>query len=109
MKTSARIHSQSRRAKWIMYPTVTLVIVNFFAFAVVSGYIGGDALNGYVRAGHYFLCAHGSCHEVSEAIWNYSYWHAMTAVRGIVLVCIATAILVNTGDIELDFGRGSSK
>jgi hypothetical protein len=86
-----------------MYPTVALAMVNFFAFVIGSGYLGGDALNGYVRAGHYFVCAHGSCTEVAEAIWRYSYWHAIASIGAILLVIIESAILVNTGDIELEF------
>jgi hypothetical protein len=86
-----------------MYPTVALASVNFFAFIVGSVYLGGDALSGYVRGGHYFVCAHGSCSEVSRHIWNYSYWHAITAMTGILLVFIEAAVIANTGDIDLDF------
>jgi hypothetical protein len=107
MKTSARIRSQSMRSKWIMYPTIALSFINFFAFIAGSVHFGGDALNGYVRAGHYFVCAHGSCTEVSRSIWEYSYWHAITAMAGILLVFIEAAVLVNTGDIDLDFGARS--
>jgi hypothetical protein len=103
MKTSARIRRQSKRSKWVMYPTVALALVNFFGFIAGSVYLGGDALNGYVHAGHYFVCAHGSCTEVSPAIWKYSYWHAITAMAGILLVFIEAAVFANTGDIDLDF------
>jgi hypothetical protein len=50
--------------------------------------LGGDALNGYVQNDHYFVCAHGACNEVSRATWSYSYWHAISAYAGIVLMFI---------------------
>jgi len=88
-----------------MYSTLALAVPNFFAFIIGSLYLGGDALNGYVKAGHYFLCAHGSCTEVVESVWKYSYWHALTAMGGVVLFLAEAAIFVNTGDIPLDFNK----
>jgi hypothetical protein len=101
----AKIRSQSKRSKWVMYPTVAVAFPNFFAFVLGSMYFGGDALNGYVKAGHYFLCAHGSCIEVAPSVWTYSYWHALTALGGILLVFVEAAIFVTTGDIVLDFNK----
>jgi hypothetical protein len=89
----------SKRSKWIVYGTMGLAIPNFAAFIVGSVYFGGDALNGYVHAKHYFLCAHGSCTEVSQSIWKYSYWHAICALANILLVFIEWAVFANTGDI----------
>jgi hypothetical protein len=100
MKTSLRFTAYSKRAKYVLNPTAILATINFFAFVLGSIHLGGDALNGYVRAGHYFVCAHGSCTEVSGAIWHYSYWHALTSIGGILLVFVETAIFLNTGDIQ---------
>ncbi|MGH8541029.1 MAG: hypothetical protein ACRETW_11060 [Stenotrophobium sp.] len=86
-----------------MYPTAVLALINFYAFIAGSLYFGGDALNGYVQAGHHFLCAHGSCTEVSPAIWQYSYWHTLTAMGGILLVFVEAAVFITSGDIILDF------
>jgi hypothetical protein len=102
MKTRIKFRSYSKRAKWVVYPTVWLAMANFFAFFVGSLYLGGDALNGFVRAGHYFLCEHGHCVEVSEALWRYSYWHAITAFGGILLVFAEIALFLNTGDIDFE-------
>jgi hypothetical protein len=101
----ANIRSQSKRSKWVMYPTVALVLPNFIAFIIGNLYLGGDALNGYQQAAHYFVCAHGSCTEVTQRVWNYSYWHALSAMGGILLVLIEAAIFITTGDIILDFNR----
>jgi len=49
----------SRRAKLIMIPVFILALISFFSFIFIDLYLGGDAVNGYVRDGHYFLCSHG--------------------------------------------------
>jgi hypothetical protein len=100
MKSSLKFTAFSKRAKWIIYPLMTSAMVNFFAFVLASLYLGGDALNGYVRSGRYFVCAHGACSEVSSTIWHYSYWHAYTSFGGILLVFAVTALFLNTGDIS---------
>lgn len=100
MKTGIKFIGYSKRAKWIIYPTVVLVSINFIAFIFGSTYLGGDAVNGYVQAGHYFVCEHGACTEVSSVAWNYSYWHAWAAFSGIILVFAEVALFLNTGDIE---------
>lgn len=102
MRTTVKFRSYSKRAKWVLYPTAALVAVNFLTFVLADMYLGGDALNGYIKAGHYFLCAHGGCTEVSSSVWHYSYWHGVTALGGIVLIFAETALFLNTGDIELE-------
>jgi hypothetical protein len=102
VKTSLKFRGCSKRAKWIIYPTVALVTINFFTFIAASVHLGGDALNGYIKAGHYFLCAHGRCTEVSSSIWRYSWWHAVSALGGILLVFAETALFLNTGDIQFE-------
>ena len=77
-------------------------MLNFVAFIGGSIHLGGDALNGYIQASHYFVCAHGNCTEVSASTWQYSYWHAVTAAVGILVVFAEVALLLNTGDIEFE-------
>lgn len=105
LKTRANIASMSTRAKWILYCTGSIAGLNFLVFWVVTVSLGGDALNGYVQNGHYFLCAHGSCREVAPSMWTYSYWHAVSGFAGILLVFIEAAALVTAGDVVLDFDR----
>ena len=102
MKTSLKFRSFSKRAKWVIYPTMALAMINFLTFSEVSINLGGDALNGYVQSGHHFLCAHGHCTEVSSSISNYSRWHAWTAMGGILLVFAEVALFLNTGDIDFE-------
>jgi len=99
----ALIRSQTKRSKWIMSATGLLAALNFFAFVFASGYLGGDALSGYVQEGHYFLCNHGACTEVGQSVWTYSYWHALSALGGIFLIVLELAIFITIGDIVLDF------
>ncbi len=53
-----------------------LAFVNFAGFWLGAVYLGGDALNGGIRNGRYFLMSHGTYREVSESVFNYSKWHA---------------------------------
>src|SRR5690242_11639391 len=105
----AKITRMSARAKWILYGTAPVAMTNFVIFWVVAVYMGGDALNGFIKEGHYFIYAHGACREVAKSFWTYSYWHAISAMCGIVLVFIAAAVLVNTGDIDLDFSNNAQQ
>jgi len=52
--------------------------INFVAFVIVAMWLGDDAINGHSGNGHYYVCAHGSCLEVSHAIFTYSWWHAFS-------------------------------
>jgi hypothetical protein len=72
-------------AKWFG----TFAVVNFLAFWVVAVAIGGDALNGKVENGRYYLMSHGRYTERSFAVWTYSRWHAIS-----VFVTWPLAILV---------------
>ncbi|MBR8334771.1 hypothetical protein KDW69_24280 [Burkholderia ambifaria] len=99
---TVKFKEMSRRAKLILRVTSVLAFFNFFVFWCAAVYLGGDALNGYVRDLHYFVCAHGSCHEVTHSIWVYSYWHAISSFLGIALVFVEIAILINSGDIVTD-------
>jgi hypothetical protein len=54
-----------------------VAIVNFMAFWLVAVSCGGDAWNGYVKDGRYFLGSHGAYTEVSRSFWTYSYYHVL--------------------------------
>jgi len=102
LKTYLKFRSYSKRAKWVIYPTSALVFTNFITFIGADMYLGGDALNGYIQAGHYYLCAHGSCTQVSSFVWHYSWWHAVTALGGVLLMFALVAFFLNTGDIDFE-------
>lgn len=52
-----------------------LGLINFIVFFVLDLYLGGDAVNGKIYHGHYFLMSHGRYTEVAKEIFNYSKWH----------------------------------
>ena len=87
-----------------MHFTNALVFPNFLLLFYFCHRLGGDALNGYVQAGHYYLhSSHGHYTEVPQSVWSFSYWHTLSAIGGICLRFAVEAILVTTGDIIQDF------
>jgi hypothetical protein len=57
-----------------------LAIVNFFTFVAIAMCLGGDALNGTARDGHYYLMQHGVYTEVSRPVFLYSALHALSVI-----------------------------
>lgn len=55
-------------------------LLDFISFLVGASYLGGDAVNGKIDGGRYYLYGpyHGvkAFHEVSQAVFDYSRWHA---------------------------------
>ncbi len=54
--------------------------INFFAFAIISIIIGGNALQGYAQGGHYFIGNQTAFYEVSYPVFLYSIIHAYSAI-----------------------------
>jgi hypothetical protein len=70
-------------------------LLNFIAFVVGTLYLGGDAINGRVEDGHYYLWGkdrhgHGEFTEVNEEVFRYSRWHAYSLVATC-LACFGAA------------------
>lgn len=57
-----------------------LGFVNFTVFVIMAIYLGGDAVNGTVYHGHYFLMSHGRYTEVSKKVFDYSKWHVYSVM-----------------------------
>ena len=59
----------------------SLVLINFIIFVIITIFIGGDAINGKVENGHYYLHGYSietglrDYTEVSKSIFDYSKWH----------------------------------
>jgi len=66
----------------------TLALVNFVSFFAGCLYLGGDALNGKIEDGHFYLSNHGKLTEVSEGVYRYSQLHALSvfALVGLFLI-----------------------
>jgi hypothetical protein len=61
--------------KLVLNGLVILGVANFLIFAAIAIAIGGDAYNGKIENGHFFLGNHGRFTEVSQATFNYSLAH----------------------------------
>ena len=57
-----------------------LCCLNFVVFFFVAIAIGGDAVNGKIVGGHFYLANHGKLTEVSEAVFTYSRWHVYSLI-----------------------------
>ena len=83
---------------WVIF----LGLANFVGYTVIYGYIGGDAKNGEVRDGRFFVRGHfihiynnphGKDAEVSRATWIYSYLHSISIFPTMAAIVISTLIL----------------
>jgi len=64
--------------------------LNFFAFILIDVLLGGDALNGKVDSGRYYLGNHGAYTEVTRGVFVYSACHATLALLGLIAVAAAS-------------------
>lgn len=89
------IRTRNRLCIWV----ITLGIANFIGYAVSYAYIGGDAHNGEVRDGVYYVRGHflhgtaGAERPVSPGLWKYSYIHSISIWPSIAAVLIANMVL----------------
>src|SRR4051812_2892112 len=64
-------------------------LLNFFTFWIGAMLLGGDAVNGKVESGHFFLRSHAHLQEVSASVFFYSRIHCLSAMAGLFLLAIA--------------------
>jgi hypothetical protein len=62
----------------ILQSGFALAVANFIIFVILATYLGGDAFNGHVKDGQYFLGMHGRYTQVSRDIFLYSRWHVIS-------------------------------
>jgi hypothetical protein len=72
-----------------------VAVVNFTAFFVLSLSWGGDALNGKVVDGRFYLGHKGRYVEVSEARWRASRAHAVSVLVTHPLAIVGGGLLLN--------------
>ena len=85
-----------------LLPTLALVAVvvgfgNFVWFLAESTQLGGDALNGYSRDGHYFVSSHGMYTEVGRDAWAWSRAHAISVFVTHPAAILGVAFFVRRG------------
>lgn len=78
------------------YALAALLTVNYFAWLVVGGYLGGFAFQGKVEGTHFFLGTHGKNQpmqftEVSRAVYTYSVWHTAACIGLIPVLVVLVA------------------
>jgi len=71
----------------------TASLISFGTFEFVGLFLGGDAFNGYVRAGRYYLGSHGHQTEVDGGVFAYSLAHgwltyALFAVAIVIFIAV---------------------
>ncbi|MBN1343962.1 MAG: hypothetical protein JXQ73_14860 [Phycisphaerae bacterium] len=87
--------TRNRLLIWI----IGLGIANFIAYAVCYSYLGGDAHNGEIREGTYYVRGHflhgtsGAERPVSRGLWIYSYIHSISIWPSIAAVLICNMVL----------------
>ena len=64
---------------WLRW-LVVIAVANFIAFLVISGFAGGDGLNGRVDGDKYFVGSHGRFTAVSQRFYSYSRVHAFSVI-----------------------------
>jgi hypothetical protein len=65
--------------------------INFVSFWIVAALIG-DAINGHMEGGRFFLKNHSGLNEVSHAVYIYSWLHALSVIVTVLLAMVVNAI-----------------
>ncbi|HEV7515234.1 MAG TPA: hypothetical protein VGR07_02935 [Thermoanaerobaculia bacterium] len=77
----------------MLFAVRLVAFVNFALLCVGAWWFGGDAFNGRVEGGHYFLGSHGDLVEVSHAVWVYSRVHVISNFVTFALALIALEVM----------------
>lgn len=82
--------------KWwyLLILVLVLPVINIAVYVTVAGYLGGDAINGRVDDGRYFLGSHGKYTEVSRAVFDYSRIHTYTVWATCALLVLAMLVVL---------------
>lgn len=90
--------TRNRLLIWVIF----LGLTNFVSYAMMYWYIGGDAKNGVIRNGVYYIRGHHLRHHagefgrespVSRGVWIYSYIHSISIWPTIAAVLVSMFFL----------------
>lgn len=81
---------------WIALLVVVGGVLNFAWWMTESASLGGDAVNGYVREGRYYVTSHGTATEVSRAAGEWSRTHGSLSIVAHLLAMAGMAYLMFT-------------
>ncbi len=90
-----------QRRNWILLWIIILGLANFASYTVMYWYLQGDAKNGAVIDGKYYLRGHflhsregrRTEDDVSRSVWMYSYVHSISIWPTVGAVLVAMFIL----------------
>ena len=85
-----------RTAQRICNALCFLAVANFLAFAIITSILGGDALNGKIEDGHYYLRYGSRYTEVSAMVFQYSRLHALSLFVTHPLAMFASFLIYRT-------------
>jgi hypothetical protein len=77
-----------------------VAILNFLLFFLTSLFIGGDALNGKIEEGHYYVGNHGNYTEVSHIVFTCSKLHGLSVCLTYPLAMLAGLVYWVAGGWE---------
>jgi hypothetical protein len=91
----------------ILFAVRVVAFANFVLLALGAWWLGGDAVNGKVANGRYFLGLAGDLTEVSRGVWIYSYVHVISnfVTAGLAVVALtieAVRDLSSVSSIDAD-------
>ena len=59
---------------------LSIMAINFVLFFIGSFILGGDAINGHIEDGKYYLRMKEQLTEVSESVFMYSKYHSLSVI-----------------------------
>jgi hypothetical protein len=71
---------RSPLSRWLLPALLVAFMINWFWAADESSRIGGTALGGYLRDGHYFLQSQNVFTEVDRSTWEWSLAHTLVTL-----------------------------
>ena len=81
--------------KAFAYALIIVGILNFLVYFFVAASIGGDAINGKIEGGKYYLEHHGRFTEVSRSVFEYSRFHTYSVWVTFPLVIFGAYLLAS--------------
>jgi hypothetical protein len=88
---------RSALSRWLLPALLVVFVINWFWAADESSRIGGTALGGYVRDGHYFLQSHNVFTEVDRSTWEWSLAHTVVTLLSWPIAVVFILVLSSLG------------
>jgi hypothetical protein len=93
-----------KRISKVVIALSPITLLNFIAFLIVTYHLGGDAVNGKIVSGHYYVGSHGQYSEVGFGTFLYSAIHTCATVLTFVLFISLLLVVELWGEKKLPGG-----